>query len=63
MMPKLYPRKALSVDRLYHEQATGMFFTTPDGIGVHWYDSYAEAMAEVGDFGRPVITIMSRLED
>lgn len=58
-----YPRKHLQVDRLYQEQPTGRFFTTPDGVGVHWYDDYKTAMREVGDFGRPVITIISRLED
>jgi hypothetical protein len=62
-MSDRYPRRLLHVDRLYHEQPTGLFFTTPDGIGCHWFDTYAEAMAEVGDFGRPVITIMSELEE
>ena len=58
-----YPRGHLLVDRLYHEAPTGKFFNTPDGVGVFWYENYAEAMREVGDFGRPIITIMSRLAD
>lgn len=62
-MAKTYPRDLLHVDRLYREGPTGRFFTTPDGVGVLWYDDYKQAMAEVGDFGRPVITIMSELED
>lgn len=63
MTERRYPRAALIVDRLYHESPTGRFFNTPDGVGVFWYDNYREAMAEVGDFGRPIISIMQELED
>jgi hypothetical protein len=58
-----YPRSHLQVDRLYHESPTGRFFHTPDGMGCIWYDTYKEAMDQTGAFGRPVITIMSALED
>ena len=63
MSSATYPRGHLQVDRLYHESPTGRFFYTVDGVGVHWFEDHAEAMREVGDFGRPMITIMSRLAD
>ena len=63
MTEHTYPRKFLQPDRLYREAPSGMYFTTPDGVGVHWYADHAAAMDQVGDFGRPVITIMSRLEE
>jgi hypothetical protein len=63
MTERPYPRKFLQPDRLYREAPTGRYFTTPDGTGCHWFDTRAEAMDQVGDFGRPVITIMSRLEE
>lgn len=62
-MPELYSRKSLEVDRLYHEVPTGMYFHTPDGVGVLWYETFAEAMAETDAFGTGIIAIHRRLED
>lgn len=62
-MAETYPRRLLKPMRLYHEMPTGLFFYTPDGIGCVWFQDYEEAMAEVGDFGRPVISIVQRLSD
>ena len=58
-----YPRKFLLPERLYHEQATGRYFYTPDGEGCIWFDSRQEALEEVGDFGQPIITLMQELSD
>lgn len=58
-----YPRSSLEVNRLYHEVPTGMYFHTPDGVGVCWYESFAEAMAQTDAFGTGIIAIHRRLED
>ena len=58
-----YPRKCLQVDRLYHEVQSGMYFHTPDGIGVIWYDDFTEAMEQTGAFDSGIIAIHQKLED
>lgn len=63
MSEPTYPRKALLVNRLYHEVPSGMYFHTPDGVGVLWYEDFAEAMAETGAFDTGIIAIHTRLED
>lgn len=62
-MARRYPRRFLHVDRLYKEGPTGLYLYTPDGVGCIWFDTYEEAMEQVGDFGRPVIVLMQKLED
>jgi hypothetical protein len=57
-----YPRKYLRPGRLYYEQPTGMYFYTPDGEGCIWYDTYEEALDDVGD-SSGVITICQELSD
>jgi hypothetical protein len=58
-----FPRKHLKVERLYHEQPTGMYFFTPDGIGCIWYETREEAMEDTEAFGEPIITIVQELDD
>ena len=62
-MSATYPRGHLAVNRLYHEVPTGMYFHTPDGVGVIWYESFAEAMEQTGAFDTGIIAIHSRLAD
>lgn len=58
-----FSRGHLEVERLYHEQPTGMYFFTPDGIGCVWYETREEAMADTDAFGKPIITICQELSD
>ena len=58
-----FPREHLKVLRLYHEQPTGMYFYTPDGIGCIWYETLEEAMADTDAFGQPIITLVQELSD
>lgn len=58
-----FSRDHLKVERLYHEQPTGMYFFTPDGIGCIWYETLEEAMADTDAFGQPIITICQELSD
>lgn len=62
-MSERYPRSALQVNRLYYCTVSEDYFTTPDGIGLHWYESKAQALREVGNFGKPIITIHQYPED
>jgi hypothetical protein len=54
-------RESLTVDTIYKERKSGLFFVTPDGVGCFWYDTLEEARGEHGDTG-PLITI-DELED
>jgi len=47
-MPNLTPRKYLTVDTLYVEDKTGLYFVTPDCVGCYWYDTLEEAIVEYG---------------
>lgn len=58
-----FPRDYLRVLRLYHEQPTGMYFYTPDGIGCIWYDTLEEALEDTGAFEQPIITLVQELSD
>lgn len=58
-----YPRKNLSVNRLYYCSVSEDYFWTPDGIGLIWFESKAQALREVGQFGKPIITIHQYPED
>lgn len=62
-MPERYPRSALQVDRLYYCSVSEDYFYTPDGIGLIWFESKAQALREVGNFGKPIITIHQYPED
>lgn len=62
-MPERYPRSALQVDRLYYCAPSEDYFYTPDGIGLIWFESKAQALREVGQFGKPIITIHQYPED
>ena len=62
-MPERYPRKNLLVDRLYYCSVSEDYFYTTDGIGLHWFESRDQAMREVGNFGKPIITIHQYPED
>lgn len=58
-----FSRAHLEVERLYHEQPTGMYFFTPDGEGCIWYETLEEAMADTDAFGQPIITLCQELSD
>ena len=62
-MPDRYPRKNLSVNRLYYCSVSEDYFWTPDGVGLIWFESKAQALREVGQFGKPIITIHQYPED
>lgn len=57
-----YPRKYLRPGRLYHEQPTGMYFYTPDGVGCIWYDTLEDALEDF-DPSSGVIVIHQELSD
>lgn len=42
----MFQREDLVPDRLYQDTRTGLFFVSPDGVGVYWYDSRAEAIED-----------------
>lgn len=54
-------RDRLKVDELYKEQKSGMFFYTPDGIGVIWFDTLEEARDQTGIEGK--VWTVTELED
>lgn len=58
-----FSRSLLEVDRLYYCEPADAYFNTPDGVGVYWYESRAEALDEVGTFDKPIITINQPLSD
>jgi hypothetical protein len=62
-MDDRYPRSALQVDRLYLFAPAEYYFYTPDGVGLIWFESKAQALREVGNFGKPIITIHQYPED
>lgn len=54
------PRKNLFTYQAYFEMLSGTYFWTPDCVGVYWFDSADECLAETeSDF---VITVQE-LED
>lgn len=52
-----YPRSNLIPFRLYFCAPSEDYFYTPDGIGLIWFESKAQAIREVGQFGKPIITL------
>ena len=60
-----YPRADLKVNRLYHltSSAREQWLYTPDGVGLIWYDTEAEALEDTEAFGEPIITIYKPLSD
>lgn len=62
-MPERYPRSALQMNRLYYCAPSEDYFFTPDGVGLVWFESKAQALREVGQFGKPIITIHQYPED
>lgn len=62
-MADLYPRKNIQPLRLYYCSVSEDYFYSPDGVGLIWYESKAQAMREVGNFGKPIITIHQYPED
>ena len=54
-----YSRLRLKVNRLYHLTGTPheQWLYTPDGVGLIWYDTEAEALEQTEAFGEPIITI------
>jgi hypothetical protein len=56
-MPDLYPRSAIQPLRLYYCSVSEDYFYSPDGEGLIWFESKAQALREVGQFGKPIITI------
>lgn len=62
-MPERYPRSALHINRLYYCAPSEDYFYTPDGIGLIWFESKAQALDQVGTFGRSIITIHQYPED
>lgn len=47
-MAETFSRSLLEVDRLYYSIPDEQWFSTPDGVGVHFYGSRAEALEETG---------------
>lgn len=62
-MADRYPRNRLQVERLYYCAPSEDYFYTPDGIGLIWFESKAQALREVGNFGKPIMTIHQYPED
>lgn len=62
-MAQELPRAALQIERLYYCEPADAYFNTPDGVGVYWYESLAEALDEVGTFDKPIIRINQPLAD
>ena len=58
-----FPRESLTPLRLYHEEPTGLYFYTPDGMGCIWFSDRKEALAETDAFGQPIITLCQELSD
>ena len=54
-----YSRADLKVNRLYHLTGTPheQWVYTPDGVGLVWFDSEAEALEQTGAFGESIITV------
>lgn len=52
-----YPRSQLLPLRLYFCAPSEDYFYTPDGIGLVWFESKAQAIREVGQFGKPILTL------
>lgn len=62
-MPERYPRKNIQPLRLYYCSVSEDYFYSPDGVGLIWFESKAQALREVGQFGKPIITIHQYPED
>jgi hypothetical protein len=62
-MPDLYPRKNIQPLRLYYCSVSEDYFYSPDGVGLIWFESKDQALREVGQFGKPIITIHQYPED
>jgi hypothetical protein len=62
-MPDLYPRKNIQPLRLYYCSVSEDYFYSPDGTGLIWFESKDQALREVGQFGKPIITIHQYPED
>lgn len=62
-MPERYPRENLQPFRLYYCAPSEDYFYTPDGVGLIWFESRAQALDQVGTFGKPIITIHQYPED
>jgi len=62
-MPERYPRSAIIPLRLYYCAVSEDYFYSPDGVGLVWFESKAQALREVGQFGKPIITIHQYPED
>jgi hypothetical protein len=62
-MPERYPRSAIVPLRLYYCSVSEDYFYSPDGVGLIWFESKAQALREVGNFGKPIITIHQYPED
>lgn len=63
-MAKEFPRSQLQVNRLYHTSVPHQHWLyTPDGVGVIWFDSEAEALEQTGAFGQPILQLNEALSD
>lgn len=63
MSESTYPRSAIQPLRLYYCSVSEDYFYSPDGTGLVWFESKAQALREVGQFGKPIITIHQYPED
>lgn len=41
-------RDSLIINHVYYEQLSDTYFWTVDGIGCYWYDTYWEAIEDMG---------------
>lgn len=54
-MAQELPRAALQIDRLYYCQPADKYFYTPDGVGLVWYETKAEALEQTNAFGQAML--------
>lgn len=50
-MTKETYRDSLTVNTIYLELESGLYFVTPDGVGCFWYDTLEGAQDQHGDTG------------
>lgn len=54
--PAPAPDSKLLPNRLYYCAPSEDYFYTPDGVELIWFENKAQALREVGQFGKPIIT-------
>lgn len=62
-MAETFPRSRLDVDRLYYCIPTEQWLSTPDGVGVYFYDSRVHGLDETGFDERAISFITVPLSD